>query len=342
MNTPPRISVVLPARNAARSLPAALDSLFRQTLRDIEIIVLDDGSDDDGATRRVIETYAACDRRLRPGFLPRRGIAATLNSGLAPARADIVARMDADDVSLPARLELQADLLDDHPEVAVAGCLVAHGGDRVRNAGYARHVSWANSLTRHEEIALGLFRDSPLPHPSVAFRKNAVLEHGGYRLGDFPEDYELWLRLATGGARFAKVPETLLVWNDPRGRLSRTDARYAPEKFAAVKAPHLARWLSRHNPHHPEIIVAGAGRITRKRAEFLTACGVCIKAYLDVDPDKIGRIVHGRPVLHRDEVPGPEKCFVASYLSGVGAAADVSAFLESRGFKRAASYLLAG
>jgi len=326
MAVAPRVSVVLPARNAADSLPAALESLYRQTLGDIEIIVLDDGSDDGGRTRRVLETFAGRDPRLRPVFLPHQGIAATLNHGLALARAAYVARMDADDVSLPGRLELQADFLDERPEVGVAGCLVAHGGDRHKNAGYARHVAWANTLTRHEDIALGLFRDAPLPHPSVMFRGQVILEHGGYAPGDFPEDFELWLRLVSHGVRLAKVPETLLVWNDPPGRLSRTSPRYAPEKFAAVKAPHLA----------------GAGRITRKRADFLTASGINIIAYLDVDPNKIGRVVHGRPVLHRGDVSGPDECFVVSYLSGVGAAEDVGAFLESRGFRHAVNYLLAG
>lgn len=342
MTESPRVSVVLPARNAAASLPAALDSLFRQTLHDIEIIALDDGSDDGGQTRRVLESFAGRDSRLRPVSLPHQGIAATLNHGLTLARAPLIARMDADDVSLPGRLARQADFLDANPDVGVAGCLVAHGGDGRKNAGYARHVAWANSLTRHEDIALGLYRDAPLPHPSVMFRKDTILEHGGYGLGDYPEDYELWLRLVSRGVRLAKVPETLLVWNDPPERLSRVSPRYAPEKFAAVKAPHLARWLSRHNPHHPEVIVAGAGRITRKRAEFLSASGVVITAYLDVDPDKIGRAVHGRAVLHREDAPGPDDCFVVSYLSGVGAAEDVAKFLEKRGFKHGESYLLAG
>ena len=342
MSELPRVSVLVPARNVAESLPAALDSLFRQTLADTEIIALDDGSDDGGRTRLVLETFAARDVRLRPVFLPHQGIAATLNHGLALARAAYVARMDADDVSLPGRLEAQADFLDACPEIGVAGCLVAHGGDRSKNAGYARHVAWANRLTAHEDIVLGLFRDSPLPHPSVMFRRQVVLAHGGYGLGDYPEDYDLWLRLAGGGVRLAKVPETLLVWNDPPGRLSRISPRYAPEKFARVKAPHLARWLSRHNPHHPAVIVAGAGRITRKRAEFLSVHGIAISAYLDVDPDKIGRKVHGRAVLHRDDTPGPDACFVVSYLSGVGAAEDVGMFLEARGFRHGLSYVLAG
>jgi glycosyltransferase involved in cell wall biosynthesis len=342
MTAPPLVSVLLPVCNAAACLPRALDSLLSQTLADLEIVAVDDGSDDGGATRAVLETYAARDPRLRPVFAPHGGIAAALNLGLARARAAIVARMDADDVSLPRRLEAQVRFLEANPVVAVAGCLAAHGGDGRASAGYARHVAWANSLVSHEEIALGLFRDSPLPHPTVAFRKDVVLRHGGYRQGDFPEDFELWLRLVTAGERLGKVAETLVVWNDPPSRLSRTDPRYAPEKFAAVKAPHLAAWLARNNPHHPGIIVAGAGRITRKRAEFLTGCGVAITAYLDIDPDKIGRKVSGRPVLHRDQVPPPTECFVVSYLSGVGAAEDVAAFLEGRGFVHGRSYVLAG
>lgn len=333
------ISVVLPVRNAAASLPAALESLFAQTLTAFEIIAVDDGSDDGGATRSVLDAAARRDRRLRVLSLAHGGIAAALTAGLAAARGRYIARMDADDRCLPRRLERQAATLDAHPELGLVSCLAEFGGDPQAARGYKVHLDWANSLVTARDIRLGIFRESPLPHPSVMFRAELPRRFGGYRQGDFPEDYELWLRWLDAGVTMAKVPEVLMVWNDPPGRLSRTDPRYAADAFHRIKAGYLARHLARINPFHPAIIVAGAGRITRRRAEQLLRFGVTITAWLDIDPRKTGKIVAGRPVLPLDDVPSPESCFVVPYVASRGAIEHIAGVLERRGFVLGRTYL---
>jgi glycosyltransferase involved in cell wall biosynthesis len=333
------ISVVLPAYNAAASLPAALDSLFAQTLADFEVVAVNDGSDDGGATRDILADAARRDPRLRPLDVPHGGIAAALGAGLAAARGELIARMDADDVCHPRRLERQAAFLAGHPEVGLVSCRVAFGGDAGAARGYLAHVTWANGIVAPEAIRLASFRESPLPHPTVMFRADLVRRLGGYRQGDFPEDYELWLRWLEAGVVMAKLPETLLTWNDPPGRLSRADPRYAPEAFHRIKAGYLARHLSRINPRHPEIIVAGAGRITRGRASHLLAHGVRIAAWLDIDPRKVNKTVAGRPVWPLDRVPPASDCFVVPYVASRGATEYLAAFLEARGFVLGRSYL---
>uniref|UniRef100_I2PZU6 Glycosyl transferase n=1 Tax=Desulfovibrio sp. U5L TaxID=596152 RepID=I2PZU6_9BACT len=333
------VSVVLPARNAAATLPAALESLAGQTTVDFEVVAVDDGSDDNGATRAVLTAFAARDARFRVIDRPALGIAEALNTGLAAARGRYIARMDADDLCHPRRLELQARFLDEHPGVGLVSCLAAFGGDPVAARGYHTHLDWANAVRTPEAIRLGLFRESPLPHPTVMFRAGLPGRFGGYRQGDFPEDYELWLRWSEAGVAMAKVPRTLYTWNDPPGRLSRTDPRYGADAFHRIKAGYLARHLAQTNPFHPEIIVAGAGRTTRHRAEHLLAHGVAITAWLDIDPRKVGKVVAGRPVLHLDDVPGPDTCFVVPYVASRGATEYLSAVLEARGFVLGRSYL---
>jgi glycosyltransferase involved in cell wall biosynthesis len=330
--------VALPVHNGADTLPAALDSLLAQTCPDFEILLVDDGSTD--ATPGVLARYAARDARVRPFRQERDGLVAALNLALEQARAPYIARMDADDFCLPERLAVQADYLDAHPEISLVGCRVRFGGDPDAAGGYARHVAWTNTLLRPEDIELNRFRESPFPHPSVMFRVETVARHGGYREGDFPEDYELWLRWLEAGARMGKAPETLLVWNDPPNRLSRTDGRYAQERFYQVKAGFLARWLARNNPWRPAVLVAGAGRVTRKRADALLAHGVEITAYADIDPRKIGKRVHGRPVLHREDLPAPGQCFILSYVASHGAGEEVRGFLLGRGYVEGRHFLL--
>ncbi|WP_243360918.1 glycosyltransferase [Fundidesulfovibrio terrae] len=338
----PLISVLLPVRNAADHLPQALESLLAQTFADFEILAVDDASDDGGLTLAVLEEYAGRDARIRAIAAGRLGIAGALNLAAQRSRGRYLARMDADDACEPERLRLQAEHLEASPLTDVVGCRVRFGGDPAVSAGYARHVGWINTLESHEAMALGAFRDAPLAHPSVMFRASAFARLGGYRQGPYPEDYELWLRWLNAGARFAKLPQTLLTWNDPPGRLSRTDPRYSLEAFHALKAGYLAGWLAANNPHHPEVIVVGAGRVTRRRAEHLCSHGVRIRAYLDIDPRKIGQVHQGRPVLHHRDVPPPGEAFVVSYVSTPGAAEHVAAFLNSRGYRAGRAYIQAG
>ncbi len=335
----PRVSVVLPVFNAGPTLAAALDSLLQQDLDAFEVLAVDDGSSDD--TPEILTAYAAKDARVRHLRRPHAGLVAALNHGLASARSAYVARMDGDDICLPERLQAQCAFLDSTPHIGLVGCRVAFGGDRRRCAGYARYVDWTNRLLTPEQIALERFRESPFAHPSVMFRLELVTQYGGYAPGDFPEDYELWLRWLDQGVRMAKLDRFLLVWNDPPGRLSRTDERYSVDNFYALKTCYLARWLQRNNPSHPRVLIMGAGRPTRKRADLLQEHGIEIAAYVDIDPKKIGKRVNGRPVISRDELPSPGNCFVLSYVGSHGASRIIREFLEQRGYRMGRDFLLA-
>jgi len=202
-------------------------------------------------------------------------------------------------------------------------------------------VDWTNTLLSHDEISLNRFIESPLAHPSVMFRRSCVDEHGGYRQGPLPEDYELWLRWLGMGVRMEKLPETLLEWSDSPERLSRTDSRYAIKAFYQCKMEHLAQWLSINNPHHPDIIVWGAGRVTRKRAEGLLPYGIKIAAYLDMDPKKIGKIFQGRRVGGADDLPDVKGSFVVPFVGSRGARDHIRARLADKGFTEGRDFICA-
>ena len=335
----PEVSVLMPLFNAAATAGRAIESIRRQSLRQWELIAVDDGSTD--RTPETLRRIGAREPRLRVVTIPHGGIVAALKAGLAEARAPFVARMDADDEAHSDRLAAQAGLLRQRPELGIAGCLVEFGGDRQRQAGYARHVDWINSLLSPEDIALNRFVESPLAHPSVMFRRPLARLHGGYRHGEFPEDYELWLRWMEAGVVAAKVPQVLLTWNDAPNRLSRIDPRYDPEAFYRCKAGFLARWLQRQVDSRRRILVWGAGRPTRRRAELLTGHGVQICGYIDIDPRKIGREFAGRPVLSPQRVPAPSACFVLGYVAKLQARELVRAHLTGRGFVEGRDFLMA-
>ena len=330
----------MPVWNASDTVAAAIASVQAQTLRDWELLAVDDGSDDGSAA--LLAAAAATDARIRVLHRPHAGIVAALNAGIAAARAPFIARLDADDICLPERLERQLARLVAEPELGLVGCRVRYGGDRESQAGYAAYVDWTNSLVTAEQIDHERFVESPFAHPSVMFRADLLAAHGGYTDGEFPEDYELWLRWLDTGVRMAKVDAELLIWQDPPGRLSRTDPRYSVDAFHALKARYLAAWLARHNPQHPAVWIWGAGRITRKRAEHLVDHGVRIVGYVDIDPKKIGQIIHGRPVVGPDDLPPPAAAFILPYVANRGARELIAARLAAAGFTIGTNYLPAG
>jgi glycosyltransferase involved in cell wall biosynthesis len=308
-----------------------------QTRSDWELLAVDDGSTD--GTRDWLRAAAAGDARIRLIEQPARGLVAALNAGLDMARGAYIARMDADDACHPGRLAAQAAWLERNPAAGLVSCLVGFGGDRRGSAGYALHVDWINTLVAPAQIALNRFIESPFAHPSVMFRRELVARHGGYRAGDFPEDFELWLRWLDAGVVMGKVPRELLTWHDAPGRLSRTDPRYDPEAFFRVKAEYLAKHLLRLG--RAVVWIWGAGRPTRKRAAHLGPHGMRIGGYVDVDAKKTGRKVGGVPVIGPAELPVPGSIFVVGYVASRGARELIRGELTCRGYVEGRDFLMA-
>ena len=247
----------MPAFNAAPTLARCLESIQNQTWEDWEMVVADDGSSDE--TPRLLASVARREPRLRVISLPRAGIVPALNAALALARGRFIARMDADDESHPERLSTQIRWLEENPGWGVVGSLVEFGGNRLQAGGYALHVDWLNELVTPEEIALNRFIESPFAHPSVMFRRELVQRHGAYRDGNFPEDYELWLRWQEAGVQMGKVPRALLTWHDPPGRLSRTDGRYDAGGVLPVQIPLPGELAAQTGGTQPQASGLGCG-----------------------------------------------------------------------------------
>ena len=324
------LTILLPFRNAASTLPGAIESIQNQTFGEWELQLLNDGSTDEGAT--IADDFAAGDSRIRVSHLSPMGIVNALNHGMEHSKADVFARMDADDVCYPERFEKQMTLLQTCPEVDLVSCRVTFGGNREKQAGYARHVDWQNELVTHEDMFLNRFADAPVAHPSVMFRRSAVEKYGGYREGNFPEDFDMWLRWLGAGARFAKVPEPLLTWNDPPDRLSRKDDRYSQEAFYRIKCEALLQALPDHRP----VWLWGAGRPTRKRFKRVEDARP-FSGFVDIDPKKVGRNLQKREVVLPKELP--EEAFVILGVANPGARELAISFLEKGGKRPGVDFL---
>ncbi len=248
------IDVLMPFRDAAPWIGDAWGSLVRQRFRDWRLVAVDDGSRDGSADRLV--AAAGGDPRLHLVPAPARGVAAALNRGLDEVNAPVVVRMDADDLSHPARLETLWHFLGRHPDAGVAATRVRlFPAGRVSPA-MGRYLAWQNGLLDPGSIRRERFVECTVTHASVAVR-TAVLEAcGGWWEGDGPEDLDLFLRLHRRGVRFVKHPRVLYCWRERAGRETRTSPRMSPAAFRAVKARYLAEELAGRGT----VSVLGTGR----------------------------------------------------------------------------------
>jgi GT2 family glycosyltransferase len=297
VDAPPLVSILLPARNAAGTLPAALQSLVEQSFRDWECIVVDDASAD--GTAEVAERWAAQDGRVR---LVRRarhgGIAAALERAAELARGALLARQDADDMSRPARLAQSVALLRSDARLGAVACRVRQFPEVELPSGMRAYGEWLNGLLTPDDIAREIWVESPLPHPAVVMRREAFECCGGYRETRWPEDYDLWLRMHVAGWRLAKVDALLYDWRHAAGRLTFSDPRYDPAAFLDCKLHHLTpRLQGRH------LIVWGAGRDGKRLTRALQAREHHVAAFIDIDPRKVGGTRLGVRVWAPERLP---------------------------------------
>ncbi|HGG60083.1 MAG TPA: glycosyltransferase [Gammaproteobacteria bacterium] len=334
-----RVSILLPVHNAAATLAETLDSMRQQDFGDYEVIAVDDGSSDGSA--EILRRYAALDSRIRIFLRPHAGLVDSLNFGLAQCRADYIARMDADDVMLPPRLGRQAAFLDRHPEIALVASRVELISDRPLRRGWELYLDWQNGCLGPEQIANNIYWEAPFVHPSVMLRREVFERLGPYRAGDFPEDYELWLRMHANGLRMAKLPEVLLHWREHANRMTHRDPRLSVDAFNRVRMRYLA--ADARIRQAARVVVWGAGRKTRKRLRGLLEAGVRPAAWVDIDPRKIGGRVDGAPIIEPKALtllkPRP---LVLAAVRSHGARALIEARLVEFGFRAGIDYLVVG
>lgn len=332
----PLVSVLLPYRDAAETIEEALGSVLAERGVDLEVIAVDDGSSDDGPSR--VARMALTDARIVITHTSvRAGVAGALNRAIELARSPLLARMDGDDISLPGRLARQIAALDADPRLGVVGTRVEAFPEDALGEGMRRYVAWQNAIVTPDDHARELFIESPLCHPSVMIRREALLDVGGFREGPWPEDYDLWLRLDARGYRLAKVPEVLVRWRHRPGRATFSDPRYALARFVEAKGHYLApRLRAMGRP----AAVWGAGKTGRRIARALAQGGVTPELFIDIDPRKIGRTAQGAPIEAPSALARGRHTVVVA-VGARGARELIREHLTAAGFTEGADYVCA-
>jgi len=335
MNAEPRVSVLLPVRDAAATLAASLKSVSRQRLRELECIVVDDGSRDESLA--IARSHALGDPRFRVIAQPALGLVSALARGLAECRAALVARHDADDCMHRERLTLQVGAIEQSPELAGVGCHVRLFPRSALGPGMRAYEAWLASVRTPEDVRREAFVECPLAHPTLVLRREVLIENAYRDLG-WPEDYDLVLRLLGAGHQLGVVPRRLIAWRHNRHRLSQRSAVYTPERFTACKAHHLASGLLARQSRY---WLWGYGGTGRALAKALRSHDRHPDAIVELHPRRIGQRIQGARVIAPHELGDPGALPLVVSVAGADARGLIRAELTQRGFREGTDYVCA-
>ncbi len=211
----PLVSVVIPAYNAARTIVQTVESLRAQSLTDFEMIVVNDGSTD--TPPEILVALQKQEPRLRVVHQANGGYPAAMNFGLKNTRGKYIARLDADDISLPTRLQRQVDFLETHPDIGVCGAYAETFGEGIVPGVIAYP-------TTPPEIRAALLFFSPMVHSSVMSRRQLFLDHDLFYATNFgaAADYQQWIDYSRF-CKIANIPEVLIQYRIHPGQVTQSD-----------------------------------------------------------------------------------------------------------------------
>ena len=338
MNT---IDVLIPVYNGQKTLADCLESLVAQTDPRFHSVIVNDGSRD--GTREILDKIARQDPRFTVIHFPEnRGIVAALNEGLRHCRNPWIARMDADDIMMPNRLQVQMAAVRDRPEIQLLGCGYRLFRDfETPTPGQRRYQDWSNRLLTDEAIKAEIFVEAPICHPTFFVRRTLYQKLGGYRDHPWAEDYDFLLRAAEMGAVFEKLPEILVAKRDGPDRLYRVDPRCKRPAMTAAKAHYFARKFRRDGLD--QVWILGSGSSGRSLAKALLAEKVPVAGFLDRIEGPPGRTVMGLPTNRWQTVGrhtfGAKKTLILLCVGHTKGRSEVETHLQDQGFRLSEDYI---
>lgn len=329
------MSVLLPAYQAEATLDAALRSVERQRARDFECVVVDDGSTD--ATAAIARSFARRDHRFRTMSVEHRGTVGALVAGIEACLGEIVVRMDADDLMHRDRVLAQLAALDADPSLAAVGCHVRIFPRATTSDGMRDYERWLNGMRSPDDVRRDALVECPVAHPSLAIRSDVLRAHG-YRALDWPEDWDLVLRLLASGLAIGVVPRRLLAWRDHPGRETRSAERCRPERLCRLRAAFLAEGLLAGDDAY---VLWGYGHTGRALHRELAALGKRPVAIVEMHPGRLGNRIHGAPVVPPEAIPGLPRHPIVASVAGPVARGLIRERLDALGLRELRDYACA-
>lgn len=332
----------MPVRQWRPTTAAAVDSMLRQTMGAFELLLI--GQQD-------VEQLAARlpqDSRIRPLARHQPGIVGALNTGLAEARGEYIARMDDDDIAHPQRLVEQLQHLQGASRTELCATRIrfidAEGQTDSIGQGNREYEQWLNSLTTDADIRAACHIECPMPHPTLMAHRDIWQRIGPYRPIDGPEDYDLVLRAKLLGIRLGKPEAVLLDWRQHDDRLTYRDQRYRREAFARCRAwaasdPRSGLALADGR----SVWLCGTGRNARHWHDALQLEGVRVNGFVDLHRHGPQRSKRGKPVISYEQLPEMRQdALVIAAVAGPRARAALLDYFNQQLWRSGREFILGG
>jgi len=262
----PLVSVVMSVYNGEKFLAASIESILGQTFRNLEFIIINDGSTDNG--QKIINSYLKNDKRIKSVIRKNKGLIYSLNEGLNLAKGEYIARQDADDISLPGRLETQVAVLEKEKSIGMVGS----NYEWIDSAGNV--INATNVFTNSSDLKAGLVFCNQFGHGTVMFRKSIILELGGYSENHkYAEDYDLWTRLARKSS-VVNLKEIAYQWRHHETSVSQRKANDMAQSFYFIRDREFEFYTKNKrgyhiNSLHPFTVKDGVASYFIKKARML-------------------------------------------------------------------------
>lgn len=284
----PRISILIPCKNAGSFLKDCLTSILSQTETNWELIVVNDGSTDE--SKAILEQFEQADKRILVFDNNGSGIIDALRLAYSKSSGELITRMDADDIMFLNKLEVLKRNLISNGLGHVAIGQVKYFSDEELKDGYRYYELWLNGLTESGTNYSDIYRECVIPSPCWMVFREDLDRCGAFSSDQYPEDYDLTFRFFGNGLKVIPCSELLHHWRDHSSRSSRNDPNYADNRFLDLKL----KWFLKlsHDASRP-LVVWGAASKGKMLSKGLLEAGVEFR-WMCNNPNKINKHVYGK------------------------------------------------
>lgn len=287
----PLISILTPFKNTAAFLPECLASIKSQTYTHWELLIVDDGSTDDGY--KLVREYAKQDSRIKLYKNSGSGIIEALRMGFSKSSGCYITRMDSDDIMSSNKLEVLLKNLQTYGKKHVATGLVSYFSEEGISDGYNSYERWLNQLTQTGSNYSEIYKECVIPSPCWMIHKDDLVACDAFNPNDYPEDYDLTFRFYKYQYKVIPCNQLLHYWRDYSTRTSRTHEHYAQNYFLEIKLNYFLELD--YNPTRP-LVLWGAGFKGKSIAKLLIDKGVDF-IWICNNPKKIGKHIYNQELF---------------------------------------------
>lgn len=317
-----KVSVLMPAKNAAKYLDSCIQSILAQSYPHWELLVCNDHSEDE--TLAILTQFASQDSRIKVFQNQGHGIIDGLATVYAHASGHFISRMDADDLMTPDKL-LRLVSACDAPNVVATG-KVAYFSEQSLGEGYIKYADWLNENLQSSDPFQAIYKECVIPSPCWMMHKSTLDEIGAFTIDRYPEDYDLVFRMRRHGLKVKTVDVVLHHWRDYPERSSRTDPNYADNRFMDLKVYYFL--LDDYDVTRP-LFLWGAGKKGKLIARLLQEKGIAFH-WISDNPKKIGHNIYDVIIADQKQILDAVNAQVIICIAGPDDQAEMQHLLSKK------------